>query len=78
MVGEPDKRIDCLGRFCPLPILETREAVRRMAVGQILELIADDPGAEADMRRWSARTGHELLAVDKDGTVLRFLVRKTH
>lgn len=73
----PDKRLDCLGLYCPIPILKTREAIRDIGVGQILEMVSDDPASEADMRSWSARTGHDLLEIDKDGAVFRFLIRKT-
>ena len=71
-----DHRIDCLGLFCPIPILKTREAIKGLAPGQILEMISDDPASEADVRSWSAKTGHELLEVDRNGAVHRFLIRK--
>lgn len=77
MLVTPDKRLDCIGLFCPMPVLKVREALKGMTVGQILEMLADDPASEADLKSWSARTGHLLLSVDKDGTVFRFLVRKT-
>lgn len=73
----PDKQIDCLGLFCPMPIVKTAEAVRGLAVGQVLEMRSDDPASEADMKSWSRRTGHELLEMTKHGVVYRFLVRKT-
>lgn len=72
-----DKTLDCLGLYCPIPILKTREAVRNLGVGQVLEMLSDDPASEADVKSWSARTGHELLEMGKDGTVFRFLIRKT-
>ena len=72
-----DTKLDCVGLFCPMPILKTREAMKHLAVGQILETTADDPASEADMKSWTARTGHELLEIDKNGTVFRFFVRKT-
>jgi TusA-related sulfurtransferase len=72
----PDTRLDCLGLYCPMPILKTREAMRALGVGQVLEMTSDDPASEADMKSWAARTGHELLEVEKRGTVFRFLVRK--
>lgn len=71
-----DRRLDCLGLFCPMPILKTREALKPMAVGEVLEMLSDDPASEADMQSWTQRTGHELLDVVKDGAVFRFLVRK--
>jgi tRNA 2-thiouridine synthesizing protein A len=73
----PDEQIDCTGLFCPLPVVKTREAIGRMHVGQVLELLSDDPGSDPDMRSWVQITGHELLAVSRDRGVFRFLVRKT-
>lgn len=72
-----DRHLDCLGLFCPMPILKTREALRHMAVGEVLEMVSDDPASEADMQSWTQRTGHDLVEMAKDGTVFRFLVRKT-
>jgi TusA-related sulfurtransferase len=71
-----DRTIDCLGLFCPMPIVKTREAMREMAVGQVLAMLSDDPASEADMRSWARRTGNELLEVAKTGAVYHFLVRK--
>ena len=72
-----DVKIDCLGLFCPMPILKTREAMKTLRTGQVLEMLSDDPASDADMRSWSAKTGHELIEVERDGPVYRFLVRKT-
>jgi tRNA 2-thiouridine synthesizing protein A len=77
MAVSVDRILDCIGLFCPMPILKTRDAVKHMDVGQILEMTSDDPASEADMQSWTARTGHELLEIDKHGAVFRFLVRKT-
>ena len=71
-----DVKIDCLGLFCPMPILKTREAMKTLRTGQVLEMLSDDPASDADMRSWSAKTGHELIEVERDGPVYRFLVRK--
>jgi len=72
-----DHKLDCVGLFCPMPILKTRDALRAMAVGQVLEMTSDDPASEADMKSWTRRTGHELLEIEKHGAVFRFVVRKT-
>ncbi len=72
-----DLKLDCIGLFCPMPILKTREALKHLTPGQILEMTSDDPASEADMKSWATRTGHELLEVDKHGAVFRFVVRKT-
>ena len=72
-----NRRLDCVGLFCPMPILKTRDALKAMAVGEVLEMTSDDPASEADMKSWTARTGHALLEIDKHGAVYRFVVRKT-
>ena len=71
------QKIDCLGLFCPMPILKTRAAMKGLQAGQVLEMISDDPASEPDMRSWSAKTGNELLEIDRNGAVYRFLIRKT-
>jgi TusA-related sulfurtransferase len=76
-VFNPDKQIDCTGLFCPMPIVKTREAIKQMAVGHILEMLSDDPGSDPDMKSWAQITGHELVDVSRQGAVYRFLVRKT-
>jgi len=77
MHDPPDRTLDCVGLFCPMPILKTREVIQGMTVGELLEMLSDDPASEADMKSWSARTGHALVDIDKHGAVFRFLVRKT-
>jgi TusA-related sulfurtransferase len=72
-----DRQIDCTGLFCPMPIVKTREAIREMTVGQILEMSSDDPASDADMKVWAERSGHKLIGVSREGAVYRFLVRKT-
>jgi TusA-related sulfurtransferase len=77
MAVTPDMKIDCLGLSCPVPILKTRELIRQMTAGQVLEMVSDDPASDADVRSWSSRTGHLLLEVEKHGAVYRFFIRKT-
>ncbi|MBI3637223.1 MAG: sulfurtransferase TusA family protein [Candidatus Rokubacteria bacterium] len=60
-----------------MPILKIRDAIKAMPVGQVIEMLSDDPASDADMQSWSARTGHELIDVQRNGAVYRFLVRKT-
>jgi TusA-related sulfurtransferase len=76
-VVNPDKQIDCIGFFCPMPIVKTREAMREMVLGQVLEMLSDDPGSDPDMRVWAERSGNELLEVSRARAIYRFLVRKT-
>ncbi|MDP2625717.1 MAG: sulfurtransferase TusA family protein [Candidatus Rokubacteria bacterium] len=76
-VVNPDKQIDCTGLFCPLPIVKTREAMREMVPGQVLEMLSDDPGSDPDMKVWAESSGNALLAISRAGAIYRFLVRKT-
>jgi tRNA 2-thiouridine synthesizing protein A len=77
MLVTPDNQLDCLGLFCPMPILKVREALKPMGLGQVLEMLSDDPASEADMKSWTSRTGQELVEIEKNGAVFRFFVRKT-
>jgi tRNA 2-thiouridine synthesizing protein A len=76
-VVNPDRQIDCTGLFCPMPIVKTREAMTQMTVGQVLEMLSDDPASDPDMRSWARNTGHELLDVTRNGAVYRFVIRRT-
>jgi len=73
----PDKEIDCIGLFCPMPIVKTREALHSMRSGELLAMLSDDPASDADMRSWCRGTGNDLVDVSREGGVYRFLVRKT-
>jgi len=77
MPEKPDKSLDCIGLFCPMPLLRTREEIDSLEPGQILELIADDPASEEDIQRFAKRTGNEILKMEKEGDKLRFLIKKT-
>ena len=73
----PDRQIDCIGLFCPMPIVKTREAMRGMDPGDLLAMLSDDPASDADMESWCRITGNELVEVSREAGVYRFLVRKT-
>ncbi len=76
---KPDKFLDCTGLLCPMPVVKTKKAIKEMQIGQILEMIATDPGAIPDMEAWAKQTQHELLLAQKDGdSKFRFLIKKTH
>ena len=73
---KPSRTLDCIGLYCPEPVFRTRLELDKMDVGEVLEMIADDPAAEEDIKSLVKRTGHELLELTKRGNVLRFLIRK--
>ncbi|MGC4115305.1 MAG: sulfurtransferase TusA family protein [Myxococcales bacterium] len=75
-VPQPDLRVDTSGKFCPVPILEVSKAVKSLGPGQVVEIVATDPGVEADMPAWCKATRNELLAMVKEGKTFRAFVRK--
>lgn len=72
----PDQVLDCSGMQCPLPVIKTSKAMKTLNTGQVLELLATDPGVEPDMKAWSTRTGNALLDIRKDGDVFHVLLRR--
>jgi tRNA 2-thiouridine synthesizing protein A len=73
---EIDQRVDAKGLSCPMPIVKTAQAIKTMTSGQILEVLATDPGSTKDFAAWSKATGNELLETAADGAVFRFVIRK--
>jgi len=73
---KPKKTLDCIGLYCPEPLFRTRKAIDSIEVGEILEVLADDPAAEEDLRRLAKRTGQEMVKFEKKGDILRFLIKR--
>lgn len=73
----PTKTLDCIGLYCPEPVFRTREEISTVQVGQVLEVLADDPASESDIRSWAKHSGHELISVEKVDGGFRFLLRRT-
>jgi tRNA 2-thiouridine synthesizing protein A len=71
-----DQELDCKGMNCPLPILKTKKQVDSMESGQVLKMVATDPGSINDMNAWSRRTGHELLSHEVDDGIYTFFIKK--
>ncbi len=69
--------LDMTGCFCPEPIIRISEEIANIGLGEIMEMLADDPSAGSDMKSWAKRTGHELVLVEESDGVARFLVRRT-
>ena len=68
--------LDCIGLYCPVPILNTRKAMDKLRVGEVLEVLADDPAAEPDLKSWAKRTGQKIVKIEKTDEGLRFLIQK--
>jgi tRNA 2-thiouridine synthesizing protein A len=72
----PAQTLDVKGKACPIPVIKTAKAMREMSPGEVLEVLATDPGVEPDMHAWTKQTGNELVSIDQDGGVFRVLLRK--
>ena len=68
--------LDCIGLYCPMPVLETRQTMDKLAIGEILEVLADDPAAEEDLKAWAKWTGQKILEIEKTDDGMRFLIQK--
>ncbi len=73
---KPNKTLDCLGLYCPEPVFKTRMELDELDIGEVLEVIADDPAAEEDIRSLVKNLGQELVEVRKDGNAVHLLVKK--
>jgi len=71
-----DKVLDASGLSCPLPILKTKKALNELVSGQVLKIIATDPGAVKDMHAFSNQTGHSLLSADEEKTLARQIIHQ--
>ena len=72
----PSHSVDARGQNCPLPILRTRKAMAGLAPGELLELLATDPGSVKDIEAFCRQTGSELLRSDEADGGFTFLLRK--
>lgn len=71
-----DKELDAKGLNCPLPILRAKKALAEMTSGQVLRIMATDPGSVKDFQAFSKQTGNELLSSDKADREFIFFMKK--
>jgi tRNA 2-thiouridine synthesizing protein A len=77
MTAKPNRKLDCLGLYCPEPVFKTRMELDEMKKGEVLEVLADDPAAEEDIKSLVKHLEQEIVSVSKDGNKVRILIRKT-
>ena len=71
-----DKEIDTRGLNCPLPILRAKKALSDVQSGQVLKIVATDPGSVKDFETFSKQTGHQLLSQSEANGEFTFLMKK--
>ena len=71
-----DKELDAAGLACPLPIVRTKKTLAGMTPGQVLRVIATDPGSVSDMAAFAEQTGHALLQTGEEAGRYVFFLQK--
>ncbi|MFC2011219.1 sulfurtransferase TusA family protein [Chloroflexota bacterium] len=71
-----DQSLDCVGLYCPMPIVKTAERIKQLKEGEVLEVVADDKGITKDMPAWCKATGNEFLGVEEKGGEIMVYVKK--
>lgn len=75
--NEIHKTLDVRNFSCPIPVLKSKKSLKVLEIGQVLEILATDPGSMNDIPAWAQTTGQELLvAEEQDPSVFRFLVKR--
>lgn len=71
-----DTELDASGLNCPLPILRAKKTLNGMGSGQVLHIIATDPGSVKDFDAFAKQTGNELMESKEEGGKFHFLIKK--
>ena len=71
-----DKELDAKGLNCPLPILRAKKALAEMGSGQVLRIMATDPGSVKDFAAFAKQTGNELLSTAENGKEFEFYIKR--
>ena len=75
---QADQLLDCVGVYCPTPIVKTTAKLKEMKVGEVLEVASDDKRIRLDMPYWCQTTGHELLGIEEKNGEYHVFVKKKH
>jgi TusA-related sulfurtransferase len=77
MAMKADETLDCMGLYCPMPIVKTAQKIRELKAGQVLEVLSDDKGIKQDMPAWCQTTGNQCLGMEEAGSEIKVYVKKT-
>lgn len=72
---QADQTVDCRGLSCPMPLLKTKKAIKKMNSGQVIEIIGTDPGSRNDLPQFASRSGHEFLGEVERGQTSHYFLR---
>ena len=71
-----EKTLDARGLMCPMPVVKTSQEIKNVSIGSGLEVLATDPGSMADISAWAKSSGNELVEMEREDGVFRFLIRR--
>lgn len=69
-------KIDCMGKNCPTPLIETRKAIRKASVGDVIEITGDHPASKKEIPMAVDSLGQELVEVNEEGKQWRIRIKK--
>jgi tRNA 2-thiouridine synthesizing protein A len=72
-----DETLDCVGLYCPMPIVHTARKIKELKSGQVLEVLSDDEGIKEDMPSWCKTTGNECMGMEEEKGIYKVYVKKT-
>lgn len=73
---KPNRELDCVGLYCPEPVFRTRQEIDKLVIGEVLEVVADDPAAEEDIPRLVKRLGQQLVEMRKEEDQFIFVIKR--
>jgi tRNA 2-thiouridine synthesizing protein A len=76
MSDTPKLSLDFKGLLCPMPVVKLAQAIKQIQVGELVEAVATDPGVMADIPAWARSTGNELVSLEKQDKVFKFVVKR--
>lgn len=69
-------KVDCKGETCPVPLVETRKALRKAAPGDIVEVVGNHPSSKKEIPMAVKALGLELVELTEEGDTWRIRIRK--
>ncbi len=76
MSSKADKKLDCVGLYCPEPVFNTRLALDEMEIGETIEVSADDPAAESDIQNLVKHLGQEIVNISRENNIVTIVIKK--
>lgn len=76
MSDTPKLSLDFKGLLCPMPVVRLAQAIKQIQVGELVEAIATDPGVMADIPAWARTSGNEVVSLEKQDKVFKFVVKR--